>query len=65
MSDLSIEADDTDAALDRIKAAGIAIEYGPVDEPWGVCRFFVRDPFEKLVSAQRRPHPNELKNNRP
>lgn len=65
MSDLSIEADDMDAALDRIKAAGFAIEYGPVDEPWGVCRFFVRDPFEKLVSAQRRPYPNEQKNSRP
>ena len=48
--DLSIEVDDLDAALARVKAAGIAIEYGPTDEPWGVRRFFVRDPFGKLVN---------------
>jgi len=33
--DLSIEVDDLDAALQRMKAARIAIEYGPADEPWG------------------------------
>ena len=48
--DLSIEVDDLDAALARVKAAGIAIEYGPADEPWGVRRFYVRDPFGKLVN---------------
>jgi hypothetical protein len=37
--DLSIDVDDLHAALARI-----AIEYGPVAEPWGVRRFFVRDP---------------------
>ncbi|MCY7305016.1 MAG: glyoxalase, partial [Rhodoferax sp.] len=26
-----------------------SIEYGPASEPWGVRRFFVRDPFDKLV----------------
>jgi len=31
--DLSIEVDDLDAALTRMRAAGFAIEYGPVDEP--------------------------------
>ncbi|WP_322028377.1 VOC family protein [Paraburkholderia sp. J76] len=49
--DLSIEVDDVDAALERVKAAGFAIVYGPIDEPWGVRRFFVRDPFEKLVNV--------------
>ncbi|MDM0003523.1 VOC family protein [Variovorax sp. J22G73] len=48
--DLSIEVDDVDTALARMKAAGFAIEYGPVDEPWGVRRFYVRDPFGKLVN---------------
>ena len=48
--DLSIEVDDLDAALARVRKANIAIEYGPADEPWGVRRFFVRDPFEKLVN---------------
>ena len=48
--DLSIEVDDLDEALRRMKAARVAIEYGPADEPWGVRRFFVRDPFGKLVN---------------
>jgi len=48
--DLSIEVDVLDEALSRVRAAGYAVEYGPVDEPWGVRRFFVRDPFGKLVN---------------
>lgn len=48
--DLSIEVDDLAMALDRVKKANVAVEYGPVDEPWGVRRFFVRDPFGKLVN---------------
>ncbi|UOQ49804.1 VOC family protein [Gracilibacillus caseinilyticus] len=48
--DLSIEVDDLDHALDRIKKAGIPIEYGPANEPWSVRRFFVRDPFGKLIN---------------
>ncbi|MFD0716937.1 VOC family protein [Paenibacillus sp. GCM10027626] len=48
--DLSIEVDDLDNALTRIKQAEIPIEYGPVEEPWGVRRFFVKDPFGKLVN---------------
>ncbi|MDY0883343.1 VOC family protein [Dongia soli] len=48
--DLSIEVDDVDVALERMKAAGFQIEYGPVNEVWGVRRFYVRDPFGKLVN---------------
>jgi catechol 2,3-dioxygenase-like lactoylglutathione lyase family enzyme len=48
--DISIEVDDVDAALDAMKTAGFAIEYGPADEPWGVRRFYVRDPFGRLVN---------------
>ena len=48
--DLSIEVDDLDAALSRMREAGIKIVYGPAKEPWGVRRFFVRDPFGKLVN---------------
>jgi catechol 2,3-dioxygenase-like lactoylglutathione lyase family enzyme len=48
--DLSIEVDDLDAALKRVKQTGIPIEYGPAEEPWGVRRFYVRDPFGKLVN---------------
>lgn len=48
--DLSIEVDDIEAALARFKAAKVPIEYGPVSEPWGVRRFYVRDPFGKLIN---------------
>lgn len=48
--ELSIEVDDLDAALTAMERAGFAPEYGPVDEPWGVRRFFVRDPLGRLVN---------------
>jgi catechol 2,3-dioxygenase-like lactoylglutathione lyase family enzyme len=48
--DLSIEVDDLDAAIARVKEAKVPIEYGPTSEPWGVRRFFVRDPFGKLLN---------------
>jgi catechol 2,3-dioxygenase-like lactoylglutathione lyase family enzyme len=48
--DLSIEVDDLDEVYRRITKAGIAIEYGPASEPWGVRRFYVRDPFGRLLN---------------
>jgi catechol 2,3-dioxygenase-like lactoylglutathione lyase family enzyme len=49
--DLSIEVDDIKEALCRIRGAKLPIEYGPADEPWGVRRFYVRDPFGKLINV--------------
>ena len=48
--DLSIEVDDLEEALTRFQKANIAIEYGPKTEPWGVRRFYVRDPLGKLIN---------------
>lgn len=48
--DLSIEVDDVDEAFKKMKKARFKIEYPLTDEPWGVRRFFVRDPFGKLVN---------------
>ena len=48
--ELSIEVDDFEAVRERMQKAGIVFEYGPVEEPWGVKRFFVRDPFGRLVN---------------
>ena len=48
--DMSIEVDDVEDALRKVRKAGIPIEYGPATETWGVRRFFVRDPFGKLVN---------------
>jgi catechol 2,3-dioxygenase-like lactoylglutathione lyase family enzyme len=50
---LSIEVDDLETALERVKKLKIAIEYGPENEPWGVRSFYVRDPFDSLVSVMQ------------
>lgn len=47
---LSIEVDDVDAIYARALSDGFEIAYPITDEPWGVRRFFVRDPFGKLVN---------------
>ncbi len=48
--DLSIEVDDVDQVFHDMTAAGFITTYGPADEPWGVRRFFVRDPFGKHIN---------------
>lgn len=48
--DISIEVDDVDEAYRRMKQAKFKIEYDITNEPWGVRRFYVRDPFGKLVN---------------
>ena len=48
--DLSVEVDDLDVVHARVLAAGLPVEYGPAREPWGVRRFYVRDPFGRLIN---------------
>jgi catechol 2,3-dioxygenase-like lactoylglutathione lyase family enzyme len=48
--DISIEVDDLEEIHQRVLAAGLPIEYGPEREPWGVIRFYVRDPFGRLLN---------------
>ena len=48
--DLSIEVDDVDALYLRATSMGFGILYDLTDEPWGVRRFYVRDPFGKIVN---------------
>ncbi|MPY72917.1 MAG: glyoxalase [Alphaproteobacteria bacterium] len=48
--DLSIEVDNLEEVYRRAVAAGLPIEYGPRTEPWGVRRFYVRDPFGRLLN---------------
>ena len=48
--DLSIEVDDLDAVYARAKERGHDIVYDLTDEPWGVRRFYVRDPAGKLLN---------------
>jgi catechol 2,3-dioxygenase-like lactoylglutathione lyase family enzyme len=42
--DVSVEVDDVDAAHAAAVAAGHEIVHPLTDEPWGVRRFFVREP---------------------
>lgn len=49
--DISVEVDDLEDVLRRAVKTGFSIDYGPVDEPWGVRRFFLRDPFGRLVNV--------------
>ena len=48
--DLSIEVDNLEEVYQRVLSAGLPIEYGPASEPWGVRRFYVRDPFGRLLN---------------
>lgn len=48
--DLSIEVDNFDEVHGQFDNSRFKIEYGPVDEPWGVRRFYVRDPFGRLIN---------------
>lgn len=49
--DLSIEVDDVDAVHSRAQELGHPIEYALTDEPWGVRRFYLRDPAGKLINV--------------
>ncbi len=48
--DLSIEVDNIDEVYSRMQNEGFNITYQLVEEPWGVRRFYVEDPFGKLVN---------------
>ncbi len=48
---ISIGVDDLDATLAAVRAAGAEVVYGPVVEPWGLRRFFFRDPAGNLINV--------------
>ena len=48
--DVSIEVDDVDAAHAAAQRLGCEIVHPLSDEPWGVRRFFVRDPTGKVLN---------------
>ena len=47
----SIEVDDVDAAYLLAQERGAEIVHPLTDEPWGVRRFFVRDPDGNVVNV--------------
>lgn len=48
---VSVEVDDVDAAHAAAVAAGHEIVHPLTDEPWGVRRFFVREPGGAVVNV--------------
>jgi len=53
--DVSIEVDDVDAAHAAAERLGCEILHPLTDEPWGVRRFFVRDPSGKVLNILGHP----------
>lgn len=49
--DVSVEVEDVDATHAAARASGADIVHPLTDEPWGVRRFFVRDPTGKVVNV--------------
>ena len=48
--DISVEVTDVDDIYRKVVEAGFAVAYPLTDEDWGVRRFYVRDPFGRLVN---------------
>ncbi|MDR6920128.1 VOC family protein [Chryseobacterium sp. 2987] len=48
--DLSIEVDNIEEIYHKMIMSGFEIVYDMTDEDWGVRRFFVKDPFGKIVN---------------
>lgn len=49
--DVSVEVDDVDAAHAEAVRLGCEIVHPLTDEPWGVRRFFVREPTGRVVNV--------------
>jgi catechol 2,3-dioxygenase-like lactoylglutathione lyase family enzyme len=49
--DVSIEVADVDAAHDAALAQGLDVIRELRDEPWGIRRFFVRDPSGRTINV--------------
>lgn len=51
--DVSIEVEDVDAVHRKAVEGGYEIVHPPTDEPWGVRRFFVRDPNGAVINVMQ------------
>ena len=48
--DISIEVEDVDQVYHKAEEQNLEIVYPITDEPWGVRRFFVKDPNGKIIN---------------
>jgi catechol 2,3-dioxygenase-like lactoylglutathione lyase family enzyme len=53
--DVSVEVADVDAAYTTAVEAGAEVVHPLTDEPWGVRRFFIRDPDGNVVNVLGHP----------
>lgn len=53
--EVSIQVADVDAAHAAALARGAEIVHPLTDEPWGVRRFFVRDPDGHVINVLSQP----------
>ncbi len=51
--DMTIEVQDVEALYEAAHGAGHPIPYALTDEPWGVRRFYVRDPAGNVVNVMQ------------
>ena len=54
-AEVSIEVDDVDAAHAAAVRLGYEIVHPLTDEPWGVRRFFVREPTGRVLNILAHP----------
>lgn len=52
---VSVQVDDVDAVYSAAIGAGAEIVHPLTDEPWGVRRFFVRDPDGNVINVLSHP----------
>ena len=50
---VSVQVDDVDAVYEKAVQHGYEIVHPLSDEPWGVRRFFVRDPNGSVINVMR------------
>jgi predicted enzyme related to lactoylglutathione lyase len=53
--DVSVEVDDVNTAHAAARRLGYEIVHPLTDEPWGVRRFFVREPTGKVLNVLSHP----------
>jgi catechol 2,3-dioxygenase-like lactoylglutathione lyase family enzyme len=57
--DVSVEVDDVESAFEEAQRRGLTVVYPLTDEPWGIRRFFVRDPDGLVVNVASHRAPGE------
>jgi catechol 2,3-dioxygenase-like lactoylglutathione lyase family enzyme len=50
-ANVSVEVEDVDALHEEAVRRGLEIVYPLTDEPWGIRRFFVRDPDGTVINV--------------